>query len=184
MIQLKLSGNSGHCLGSTRHPCDKTHALFVRQSSVAEGCVKMGRRMWKSDVSRSARHGHFTGSNRSMVSYEDRKLLWNSRVWKAIRRGSAEKEVRSWTGAWKQISKQRRRVYVSYDPSMVTALWHGIRMDEESFTGKKTCIKEKEKRGGIHQPFYGTWIMDFMLRQDAGKFMLGKYLSDKKIPWE
>jgi len=22
-----------------------------------------------------------------------------------------------------------------------------------------------------------------MLRQDAGRFMLGKYLSDKKIPW-
>ena len=142
--QLKRFGTSSRCLGITRHPCDKTHALFVRQSSVAEGCVKMGRRMWKSDVSRSARHGHFTGSNRSMVSYEDRKLLWNSRVWKAIRRGSAEKEVRSWTGAWKQISKQRRRVYVSYDPSMVTALWHGIRMDEESF--KKHVSKKRKKR--------------------------------------
>ena len=23
-----------------------------------------------------------------------------------------------------------------------------------------------------------------MLRQDAGRFMLGKYLSDKKIPWK
>jgi len=23
-----------------------------------------------------------------------------------------------------------------------------------------------------------------MLRQDAGRFMLGKYLSDKKIPWQ
>jgi len=44
-------------------------------------------------------------------------------------------------------------------------------MDEESF--KKTCIKEKGKRGGIHQPFCGTWAADFMLRQDAGKFMLG-----------
>jgi len=45
-------------------------------------------------------------------------------VQKAIRRGSAEEEVRKhWdrvTGAWKQISKQRRRVDVSYDPSMVT----------------------------------------------------------------
>jgi len=40
------------------------------------------------------------------------------------------------TGAGKQISKQRRRVDVSYDPSMVTALWHGTWMDEESF--KKT----------------------------------------------
>ena len=38
----------------------------------------------------------------------------------------------------------------------------------------------EEKRGDIHQPFYGTWVADFMLRQDAGRFMLGKYLSDKK----
>jgi len=50
-------------------------------------------------------------------------------------------------------------------------------MDEESF--KRTCIKEKEK-GGIHQPFYGAWVSDYMLRQDAGKFLLGKYLSDQK----
>jgi len=55
-------------------------------------------------------------------------------------------------------------------------------MDEEGF--KKTCIKENGKRGGIHQPFYGTWAVDFMLRQDEGWFRLGKYLSDKKIPWK
>jgi len=42
---------------------------------------------------------------------------------------------------------------------------------------------EEKKRGDIHQPFYGTWVADFMLRQDAGRFVLGKYLSDKKIPW-
>jgi len=54
-------------------------------------------------------------------------------------------------------------------------------MDEEGF--KRTCIREKKKRGDIHQPFYGTWVVDFMLRQDAEKYMLGKYLSDKKIPW-
>jgi len=53
-------------------------------------------------------------------------------------------------------------------------------MDEECF--KKTCIREKEKRGDIHQPFYSAWVADFMLRQDAGRFMPGKYLSDKKIP--
>jgi len=51
-------------------------------------------------------------------------------------------------------------------------------MDEEGF--KKICIREKEKWGDIHQPFYGTWVTDFMLRQDARRFMLGKYLSDKK----
>jgi len=107
-------------------------------------------------------------------------------VRKAIRRGSAEAEVRKHqdrvTGAWKQISKQRSQVDVSYDSSMVTALQHGTWMDEEGF--KKTCIREKKKRGDIHQPFYGTWVADFMLRQDAGRFMLGKYLSDKKIPWQ
>jgi len=55
-------------------------------------------------------------------------------------------------------------------------------MDEEGL--KATCIKEKEKKGGIHQPLYGTWVAVFMMRQDAGRFMLGKYLSDKKIPWK
>jgi hypothetical protein len=47
---------------------------------------------------------------------------------------------------------------------MVTALRHGTWMDEESF--KKTCIKEKQKEGGIDQPFYGTWVANFMPRQD------------------
>jgi len=55
-------------------------------------------------------------------------------------------------------------------------------MDAEGF--KKTCIREEKKGGDIHQPFYGTWVADFMLRQDAGRFMLGKYLSDKKITWQ
>ena len=68
-------------------------------------------------------------------------------VQKAIRRGSAEEEVRKHrdrvTGAWKQISKQRRRVDVSCDPSMVTAVQHGTWMDEEGL--KKTCIREKKK---------------------------------------
>jgi len=45
------------------------------------------------------------------VSYEDRNSTWNSGVRKAMRRGSAEEEVRKHqdrvTGAWKQISKQR-----------------------------------------------------------------------------
>ena len=48
---------------------------------------------------------------------------------------------------------------------------------------QKDLYLGEEKRGDIHQPFYGTLVADFMLRQDAGKFMLRKYLSDKKIPW-
>ena len=92
------------------------------------------------------------------MSYGDHKSTWNSRVQKVIKRGSAEEEVRKHrdlvTGAWKQISKQKRRFNVSYDPSMLTALQHGTWMDEEGL--KKTCMKEKGKRGGIHQPLYGT----------------------------
>jgi len=50
-------------------------------------------------------------------------------------------------------------------------------MDEEVL--KKTCIREKKKWGHIHLPFCGTWVAEFwvaefMLRQDAGRFMLGK----------
>ena len=77
------------------------------------------------------------------------KRRYGEGVRKAIRRGSAEEEVRKHrdrvTGAWKQISKQRRRVDVSYDPSLVSALQHGTWMEEEGF--KKTCIKEKRKKG-------------------------------------
>jgi len=45
-------------------------------------------------------------------------------------------------------------------------------MDEEGF--KKTCIRKKKKRGDIHQLFYGTWVEDFMLRQDAGRVYAGE----------
>ena len=122
------------------------------------------------------------------MSYKDPESTWNSGVRKAISRESAEEEVRKHrdrvTGAWTQISKQRQQVDVSYDPSMVTALQHGTWMEEEGF--KKTCIREKKYRGDIHRLFYrdGTWVADFMLRQDAGRFMLGKYLNDKKNPWQ
>ena len=60
----------------------------------------------------------------------------------------SEEEVRKHrdrvTGAWKQISKQRRRVDVSYDPSMVTALQHGTWMNEEGF--KKTLYQVEGKK--------------------------------------
>jgi len=119
------------------------------------------------------------------VSYKDPESTWNSGVRKAISRESAEEEVRKHrdrvTGAWTQISKQRQQVDVSYDLSMVMAVQHGTWMDEEGF--KKTCIKERGKGGGFHQPFYGTWVAELMLRQDAGRLMLEENLSDKKIPW-
>ena len=63
------------------------------------------------------------------MSYEDQKSTWNNGVQKVIRQGSAEEEVCKHrdrvTGAWKQISKLRRRVDVSYDPGMKTTLQHG-----------------------------------------------------------
>jgi len=62
---------------------------------------------------------------------------------------------------------------------MAMALRPGTWIDEERF--KKTCIKENPKRETIHQPSYGAWVADFMLRQDAGKSMLEKYLSDNSI---
>jgi len=112
----------------------------------------------------------------STVNYEDRKSTRNSGVQKAIRCGLAEEEVRKHrdcvTEIWKQISKQRRRVDESYDPSMVTALQHGTWMDEEDF--KKTSIKEKQKRGGIHEPLYGTWAADSMLRAGCRKVYAGE----------
>jgi len=39
-IQLEPSGTSDLCLGITRHPCDKTHAVFVQQPSPAESCKR------------------------------------------------------------------------------------------------------------------------------------------------
>jgi len=58
------------------------------------------------------------------------------------------------TGAWGKFCKNKRRVDVSYDLSMVTAPQHSTWMDEESF--KKICIKEKGKRVDIYQPLLGT----------------------------
>jgi len=37
------------------------------------------------------------------------------------------------------------------------------------------CERKGEK-GSIHQPFYGTWVTDLMLRPDARKFMLERHL--------
>jgi len=62
------------------------------------------------------------------VSYEDRNLTWNSGEgnYTRIREAEVHKHRDRVIGAWKQISKQRRRVDVSYDPSMVTALQHMV----------------------------------------------------------
>jgi len=53
-------------------------------------------------------------------------------------------------------------------------------MDENGF--KKTRIQEKEKRGGIHQPIYGTWVANFMLRQDAGMMIAFITCNSSLVP--
>ena len=78
------------------------------------------------------------------MSYEHRKSTWNSGLQKVNRGGKLVRKHRDFViGAWKQISKQRQRVNVSYDPSMVTTLQHGTWMDEEGF--KKTYQGEGKK---------------------------------------
>jgi len=49
-------------------------------------------------------------------------------------------------------------------------------------TDSKGHVSRTVKIGSIHPPFYGTCVADFMLRQNARKFMLGTYLSNKEIP--
>ena len=67
------------------------------------------------------------------VSYEDRKSTWNSGVWKAIRRGSAEEEVRKHqdrvTGAWKtdQQTKMTSRCKLWSEYGNSSTAWY---MDE------------------------------------------------------
>ena len=57
-------------------------------------------------------------------------------------------------------------------------------MDENGFG--KACARKIRRRedGGIRNPLHGTWMVDFMTRQDAGKFLLARYLSDKQVSWK
>jgi len=48
---------------------------------------------------------------------------------------------------------------------------------------EKTCVRKSKANKGIQRPLYGKWVADFMLRQDEGRYILGKYLSNKQIPW-
>jgi len=80
------------------------------------------------------------------MSYEDRKSMGISGVWKTSTHEEVRKHWDRVTGALEKISAQRRRVDVSYNPSMLTALRQDTctGMDEERF--KKTCIKEQREK--------------------------------------
>ena len=58
------------------------------------------------------------------------------------------------TGAWKQISKQRRRNDESSDSSivLVMALQPGTWMDDDIV--KKIYVRGEEQRRSVRQPFY------------------------------
>ena len=102
------------------------------------------------------------------MSYEDRKATWNNGVRKAIRRGAAENEVQKhrelMTGAWKKISTQRRRFEVKYDPDLLEILQEDTWKNDKDF--EKTCVRKRRADKNIQHPLYGTWVADFMLRQD------------------
>ena len=120
------------------------------------------------------------------MSYEDRTATWNNGVRKAIRRGAAENEVQKhrelMTGAWKNISTQRRRFEVNYDPGLLELLQEDTWKNDKDF--EKTCARKRRADKNIQHPLYGTWVADFMLRPDEGRFFLGKCLSNKQIPWK
>jgi len=51
----------------------------------------------------------------------------------------------------------------------------------------KRLVSRSRKKGETFTSLsmvHAAGVADFMLRQDAGRFMLGEYLSDKKIPWQ
>ena len=120
------------------------------------------------------------------MSYKDRKATWNNGVRKAIRRGAAEDEVGKHreliTGAWREISMQRRRFEVKYDLDLFKILQEDTWKNDKDF--EKNCIKKRRADKTIQHLLYGTWVADFMLRPDEGRFGLGKYLSNKQISWK
>jgi len=104
------------------------------------------------------------------VSYEDRKSTWNSGVRKAIRQGSAEEEVRKHrdrvTGAWKQISKQRRHEHAVATRRVSKNLQQGRAGGEGTgYRGDNTC--QKKSRDTV-QPRSRVFLRKSFLGQATG----------------
>ena len=137
---------------------------------------------WNGSTGQIKQSSHGKTQRLARKSYENRKMTWKGRVRKAIRRASAQQEVRKHqdrvTRAWKQLDlKTNMTIRCKQWPEYgyCSSTW----MDEER--SQKTCIKEKDEKGSIQQPFHGTWVLEFMLRQNVGEFRLGKYLNDNKL---
>jgi len=47
----------------------------------------------------------------------------------------------------------------------------------------KSCVRARAEQDNINHPAYGTWMADFMLRQNECRAFLGNYLNDLRVPW-
>jgi len=134
--------------------------------------------------------------------YQDRDSTFNNSKRHAIRRGAAENDVQKHeerlAGAWRQMSTLRRRYdrwfkrddtedcthkqqyELSYD-SMVKVLQKNTWTDNRKFL--KSCVRVRADQDNINHPAYGTWTVDFMLRQNESRAFLENYLDDTRIPW-
>jgi len=64
---------------------------------------------------------------------------------------------------------------------MVKVLQQNTWIDDGKFL--KSCVQARAQQGNINHPAYGTWMADFMLRQNESRAFLGKYLNDPRVPW-
>ena len=71
---------------------------------------------------------------------------------------------------------------MNHDPGLLEILQEDTWKNDKDF--EKTCVRKRRADKNIQQPLFGTWVADFMLRPDEGRFDLGKFLSNKKIPWK
>ena len=78
-------------------------------------------------------------------------------------------------------ANQRAKATI-YNPNLLEILQKDTWKDNMDF--EKTCVRKRRSDKNIQQPLHGTWVADFMLRSDEGRFILGKYLSNKQIPWK
>ena len=71
---------------------------------------------------------------------------------------------------------------MKYDPDFLKILQEDTWKNDKDF--EKTCVRKRRADKTIQHPLYGTWVADFMLRWDEGRFIPGKYLSNKQVPWK
>jgi len=73
-----------------------------------------------------------------------------------------------------------KQQYEASYQSMVKVLQQNTCIDDGKFL--KSGVQARAEQGNINHPAYGTWMVDFMLRQDESRAFLGKYLNDPHVP--